>query len=255
MIIRTDKWLLNSYDKPLELCKQLIGLFENATTYEIYEYLVLHGMYQPDKDGKEQVRQLKEKRIWDIVVEEEKKLQQLWHGPDIPIFIFPSDAHNEILKQEFNGKAGLAFKDKLFLFISTDNSEMEFRALLTHEYNHVCRLTHYQKAEKDYVLLDTLILEGLAESAVLERFGQSYLSHWMSFYSEEELEQMWRTKVSPYIHTRKSSIDHDEILYGLPDSPRMLGYCVGYYLVQKFIKEQHSTVGELLNEPSQSFLK
>ncbi|WP_369010262.1 DUF2268 domain-containing putative Zn-dependent protease [Oceanobacillus alkalisoli] len=54
----------------------------------------------------------------------------------MPIFIFPSDRSNT----EINGKSGLSFHDKLFLFISGETSLTEIKALLTHEYYHVCRL-------------------------------------------------------------------------------------------------------------------
>src|SRR5690625_6839523 len=45
--------------------------------------------------------------------------------PDIPIFIFPSDSRNQELTRHFNGKSGLAFVDKLFLFVSEKNTEKD----------------------------------------------------------------------------------------------------------------------------------
>lgn len=91
-----------------------------------------------------------------------------------------------------NGKSGLAFKDKLFLFLSDQNSDNEIRALLVHEYNHVCRLAKNGKQEENYVLLDSIILEGLAENAVRELVGEEYLAKWTSYYTEGQLNQMWK---------------------------------------------------------------
>src|SRR5699024_2978860 len=105
-----------------------------------------------------------------------------WNGPNIPIFILPSDQHNRKLQRELSGKSGLTFQDKLFLFISEDTSESELKSLFTHEYNHVCRLSQYPK-EEDYTLLDTIILEGLAENAVRERFGDQATANWTRHYS------------------------------------------------------------------------
>lgn len=247
-IIRTDKWLLDSYDKPIEICEKLKVHFEGATFgSEIYDYLTLHGMYRPFKNGKKIVAKLQENKVWDIVENDIQKLQQLWQGPNVPVFIIPSDTNNLNLKREFNGKSGLAFKDKLFLFISEDNKETEIRSLFTHEYNHVCRLTIYQKPEDNYVLLDTIILEGLAENAVLERFGDKSVSTWASFYSNSQLEKMWKELVYPNRNITKSNHKHNDILYGLNYYPKMSGYCVGYYLVKKYLEVNQLTCKDLLN--------
>ena len=101
-------------------------------------------MYTPLTSEKDRIIKLQSNQVWEIIQNEAQSLQKLWKGPEIPIFIFPSETSNEIIKIEFNGKSGLAFKDKLFLFISEENNEVEIRSLLTHEYNHVCRLTYYQ---------------------------------------------------------------------------------------------------------------
>ncbi|MDI5790224.1 DUF2268 domain-containing putative Zn-dependent protease [Bacillus licheniformis] len=69
------------------------------------------------------------------------------------------------MRVEFGSKSGLAFSDKLFCFIGR-SSRSSISAIMTHEYNHVCRLENMPKEEKKMTLLDTIILEGLAEYAV-----------------------------------------------------------------------------------------
>jgi uncharacterized protein YjaZ len=246
-VIRTDKWLLDSYHKPIEICEKLKGHFDGALAFEIYDHLTLHGMYHPLRNGNEVVNKLQKNKVWEIVQEEKLRLQKVWEGPNIPIFIFPSDKNNRKLKQDFNGKSGLAFKDKLFLFISEDNTEKELRALFTHEYNHVCRLSKFQKNEEDYVLLDSIILEGLAENAVRERLGEEFLATWTSYYSNEELQKMWNHLVLPNRNILKNDLKHQNILYGLRFYPKMLGYCVGYYLVKNYIEATIKTSKDLLN--------
>jgi uncharacterized protein YjaZ len=246
-VIRTDKWLHDSYHKPIEICEQLTVHFEGAPAYEIYDYLTLHGMYHPYGNGNEVVKKLQKNKVWEIVQEESLLLQKVWEGPNIPVFIFPSDKNNRKLKQDFNGKSGLAFKDKLLLFISEDNMEKEIRALFTHEYNHVCRLSKFQKNEEDYVLLDTIILEGLAENAVRERLGEEFLATWTSYYSNEELNKMWKNLVLPNKNVLKNDLKHQNILYGSRFYPKMLGYCVGHYLVKNYIEATKKTSKDLLN--------
>ncbi|KPH79158.1 DUF2268 domain-containing protein [Oceanobacillus caeni] len=246
-VIKTDKWLLDLYDKPIELCEKLLKHFDGAYADEIYNHLTSHGMYKyPIKNGEDLIRKLQDNKIWEIVHLEKQQLQTLWQGPDIPVFIFPSDPNDRKMKQNQNGKSGLAFKDKLFLFISKDNTEKEIRALFTHEYNHVCRLSRYSKKEEDYVLLDTIILEGLAENAVFERFGDKLLANWTTYYSEDQLEKLWKELILPNKNTLKVKRKHQEILYGLRRYPKMIGYCVGYYLVKKYKKTNELTSKELL---------
>jgi len=249
-VIRTDEWLVDLYDQPIKMCEKIKRYFDGAEAYEIYDYLTLHGMYRPFGNGNEQVRKLQENKVWEIVQDEKKRLQKMWEGPNVPVFIFPSDTNNRKIKIDFNGKSGLAFKDKLFLFISKDTLEKEIRSLFTHEYNHVCRLFKFQKSEEDYVLLDTIILEGLAENAVLERFGEEFIATWTSYYSTDELEKMWNNLVQPNRNILITDRKYQNILYGLRSYPKMGGYCVGYYLVKKYLEANSLTSNDLLDTPT-----
>ena len=250
-VIETDKWLLEAYHRPIEICEKLRVHFDGAFASEIYDYLLLHGMYTPLEIEKSHVLQLQKKQVWELVQNEAQVLQKLWKGPDIPIFIFPSDTTNETLKMEFNGKSGLSFKDKLFLFISEENNEADIRSLLTHEYNHVCRLTTYPKLEDDYSLFDTIILEGLAENAVRERCGEKFLSPWTSYYTDKELLSMWEKLIVPNGTILKSDSKYFELLYGSPSYPKMAGYSVGYFLVKNYLKINHFTSKDILaTDPS-----
>ncbi|OLS33714.1 DUF2268 domain-containing protein [Bacillus sp. MRMR6] len=238
-VIRTDRWLNDLYHQPIEICEKLRGYFGDAQAFEIYDYLSMYGMYSPMESGKVIVNELQRKKVWDTIHTEKKLLQKNWAGPSVPIFIFPSDTENPMIKQNFNGKSGLSFCDKLFLFLSADNGEKEIRSLFTHEYNHVCRLVHFQKKEEDYVLLDTIILEGLAEFAVNVRFGEEYTASWTSYYSDVELESIWNRIISPNKDLSKFDPRHQDLLFGLRRYPKMSGYCVGYYLVKKYIENNN----------------
>lgn len=250
-VINTDEWLLDSFDDPVKMCEKLTHHFNGIESIEIYQYLSTHGMYPyPKNDGQSLINDLKQKKMWELVQIEEEKLKQIWSGPNVPIFIFPANTYNRKLMKDFNGKSGLAFKDKLFLFVSKNNSEDEIKALFTHEYNHVCRLSKYNKKEEDYVLLDTMILEGLAENAVREQLGSENTAHWTSFYSTHQLEKMWKRHIFPRINSPVHSDNHQKILYGLGMYPKMAGYCVGYDLVKTYLKDQQCQVNDLFKLPS-----
>jgi len=251
-VIQTNKWLLEYYEEPIKLCEKLTGMFDNIAASHIYHYLIQHGMYQrPTKQGMKQVKQLINHEVWEVVKKEERKLKALWDGPNIPIFIFPSESTSRQMKRDYNGKSGLTFKDKLFLFVSEENTEKEIRALFTHEYNHACRLSKINKQMKDFVLLDTIIMEGLAENAVKERIGKDYLALWTTYYSDKQLEEIWKSIIIPHQEMPAYRRKHHDILYGFKLYPKMAGYCAGYYLVQRYL-EQNSSLSskELLSMPS-----
>ncbi|MCP8615734.1 DUF2268 domain-containing protein [Salirhabdus salicampi] len=254
-VINTDEMLLQSFDDPIDICEKLEDYFDGKTAHDIYQYLKLHGMYIPYRNGIETVKALQKKQVWQIVSDEEKKLRKIWRGPNIPIFIFLADGNNRKIRKEFNGKSGIAFKDKLFLFLSKTNTETEIKALLTHEYHHVCRVSAYAKKEKDYVLLDSIIMEGLAEQAVYERYGKKYMASWTTYYTENELSEMWRKLVRPNCQLPTLHPKHNTLLYGLQFYPNMLGYCVGYYLVKKYQEERKLTSKQLLTINADEFAK
>ncbi|HLS10490.1 DUF2268 domain-containing protein [Lentibacillus sp.] len=256
-VIRTDKWLLDHYDEPLELCTKLKSQFdEDVSAAEIHRHLAMHGMFhEPLRDGHECIKTLQKRRIWQIVQREAKELQKEWTGPDIPIFIFPADPNNRKLRQEQNGKSGLTFSDKLFLFVSKTNTEKEIRALFTHEYNHVCRLSKYSKKEAEYTLLDTIILEGLAENAVRERLGDQYTAKWTSYYPDALLERICANLIMPNRDVPKSGRKHTQLLYGFGFYPKMAGYCAGYHLVKNYMKEKDVTTQDLLPVKSENIIE
>lgn len=235
-IVRTDKWIAESHGDPSKVCRHLTQYFPTASAAEILLHLTMFGMYITAKQGRALSKKLQDQNVWEITSNEMDLLRSEWNGPSVPVFIFPADVDNNELTREFNGKAGVAYADKLFLFISPHNTEIEIGALLTHEYNHVCRLNSFPKPEDEYTLLDTIILEGLAEMAVEQRFGKASTSSWTSLYSDEQLARFWKAFVHPNRHRVKETVIHQEVLFGSGHYPHMAGYAVGYYLVRNFLK-------------------
>ncbi|WP_249872087.1 DUF2268 domain-containing protein [Oceanobacillus saliphilus] len=255
VVVQTDKWLLDCYDDPIRLCEKLEVYFGGISAFEIYDYLTMHGMYRPLKRGIGNIKKLRNNNVWEVVQDGIERLQKKWDGPDIPVFIFPSDSTNRELIRNFNGKSGLAYKDKLLLFLSPNNVKKEIEALLTHEYNHVCRLNQYEKDVNEYVLLDTIILEGLAEQAVDEQIGTDYLASWTTFYTNKQLKDMWQDLIFPNRHVPKEFPEHDELLYGISPYPKMAGYSTGYYLIKQYVKRYPFSCKDLLSVPSEQIIK
>ncbi|WP_042145221.1 DUF2268 domain-containing protein [Paucisalibacillus sp. EB02] len=251
-VYQTDKWLDKSYHSPEHIFRKLTKYFYQGNVKEVKNLLINHGMYhRPEQDGELLLKTLRKKNVWEIITKEELKLKQEWNGKNIPIFILPSDTYNRKIREHYRGKSGLAFRDKLFLFLSTECTEKEIKALFAHEYNHCCRLVHDPTKEKDYTLLNVIILEGLAENAVRERFGTSLLAPWTSYYNEDELQNMWKHVVFPHKDLSKSNRNANNILYGKNFYPNMAGYAVGYYLVQRYMQKTGKSSKELLEIPAE----
>lgn len=249
-VVHTDNWIEESGGDPSKVCSKLSTYFPTSTSAEIHRHLTMFGMYRFAKQGSELTQQLQWNNAWDISSNELRRLQTKWKGPSVPVFIFPSDTDNKVLVRKFNGKSGLAYADKIFLFISPRNNETEIRAILTHEYNHTCRLNKFPKREEDCTLLDTIIMEGLAEAAVAERFGKEFTSSWTSLYSNRQLARFWNEFVYPNRMQRKGGEIHEKLLYGLDRYPEMAGYAVGYYVVKNFLKDKDLRSDDLLTIPS-----
>ncbi|MCA1031056.1 DUF2268 domain-containing protein [Bacillus timonensis] len=255
-VIRTDRWFEEDKLTLIQVSDKLKKNFKEATLEEIIEYLQLHGMYRNQKDANETMRELKKKNIWNEIERKEKKLQKLWGGPEIPIYILPSDSYNRRIQRDFNGKGGLSFKDKLFLFFSGANSREEMKAVFIHEYNHTCRLRKYKKSESEYNLLDSIILEGLAEHAVKEQLGEDYLADWTKYYNHDQLETYLQKIILLNDQLKRQDKKHNQILYGMGILPKMVGYCVGYYIVNNYLKEHPAlSVKDLLGLNSISIAK
>ncbi|GGE72219.1 DUF2268 domain-containing protein [Priestia taiwanensis] len=250
-IIRTDALLLKYYDKPLEVCKKLLRYVPFSDEKEMYTYLRMQGMYEPVDRGKESVKELQHKRLWLQLQDEFLSLRQWLSGPDIPVFIFP--LYRLFALERKVNKNGIATRKSIFLFGEPDISIEEWKALLTHEYHHVVRIHALEEKEND-TLLDSIVMEGLAEYAVYERYGEEVNADWTKLYTKEEAGMMWKKLMRKHHEVKKHTKQHDFLLNGLGFYPSMLGYNVGYHIVQDAVEHTKATTKELLGKSAQDIM-
>ena len=161
---------------------------------------------------------------WLVIEQQFNKLMLEWEGPDVPIYIFPITTGFE--------KNGIASPKGICLFISTQLTKQELLALFTHEYHHSCRRAFINNPPR---LLDSIILEGLAEDAVACMFGQDYLSPWTQRYSLEKVQSYWNSHFKSALY-KTGVMQHKPFLFGDKqlNLPPWIGYCLGYQIVQVF---------------------
>ncbi|MDL4841022.1 DUF2268 domain-containing protein [Aquibacillus rhizosphaerae] len=267
VLVETNKWLDqytqkkgSSFKKNILiqrtlLCEPLTDFFNDATAEEIHMHLLNHGLFIPDPLDKQVIKEIIDKDFWQLANQEINQLQNDWNGPDVPVFIFPSNYTNKLLIREFNGLAGLSYQDKIFLFVTNHTNDDELQSLITHEYNHACRLSLSSKSEEELNLLDGLVLEGLAEFAVKQRLGDKNLTKWTNIYSKQVINTHWEKWIKPNLTIKKMEKKHDQLMYGLEEIPKWLGYSFGFQLVSSFFEHENTTMYESLRLPSSAILE
>ncbi|KAB2330870.1 DUF2268 domain-containing protein [Bacillus mesophilum] len=229
-------------------------LFHEDEPEKLYQYLKSFGMYTPNRKTHDYFKKLQKQDIWLQVKELFKIYKRKWNGPDIPIYIFPVEARQSLFVRHQLGKSGVSFKDKVFLFLSPAEDPKELEALFVHEYHHVCRMNKLKKAVSEYTLLDSIVLEGLAEYTVRNCCGEDYLSAWCTYYTEKEIETFWKQFIKPYLTKKKTERLHDQVLFGKRNVPDMLGYAAGYVIISKYAENHQITLSDSLTKPADEFI-
>ncbi|OMP66354.1 DUF2268 domain-containing protein [Domibacillus epiphyticus] len=241
------------------LCCPLKGLFPNTSVEEIHYHLLTHGLFEPSDwlHMEKVVQRMEENNIWELVSQEFKRLKNIWNGPETSIFIFP--IKDSYLATNYNmiKKNGVAFKRAIFLFLSPDLEKEEVKAVLAHEYNHVCRLAYLNLDVKDISLKDALIIEGLGEFAVKDLYGEKWLSRWTKLYSYEKTLKIWSNHFISSLNI-KGNEKYDVFLYGKGNNqlPNWIGYQIGFQIIESY----HSVYGPFKNNelyiiPSQELIE
>jgi uncharacterized protein YjaZ len=251
-VINTIEWLKDTPNQ-IDICKKLNTYFTDSNETEIAKYLHSFGMYKGKQQLDKWIDIQEKERIYSFVRKEEKKLRMEWNGPNVPIFIFPCDQNNRKIETEYKGRSGLAFKDKLFLFLSFEVNKADIKSLFFHEYHHVCRLKAVKKQEKNFTIIDTIIMEGLAENAVREMLGESDVASWTKLYSDKQCERFLERIIIPQKNVTRESHKFTQIMFGTGLYPSMLGYAVGYYAVKNYMKRTGKKTKDLLGLEAELF--
>lgn len=254
-IINTDEWLQQDFHRPVKICEQhLRDSFDGDSPEKIYQYLVNFGMYKPNRRTLDSLKWMEKSGAWEGLAKVIDDYRKKWNGPDIPVYLFPMDPGG-IFSNRGDRKSGVSFKDKIFLFISPLDDDLELEALFVHEYHHVCRMKKQKKKVDHYTLLDSMILEGLAENAVLEMCGESYRAKWCTYYSSKDISRIWEHHIKDNLDAHKNSRIHDEILFGYKNNPPLMGYAFGYELVERYKHKHQLTMKDSFSLPSETFVK
>lgn len=254
-VIDTIEWLTESPLK-IDVCKKLQPYFSSMKPHEISKYLQSFGMYRHTTHIDLWLEKKKNEKVSSYVKRLEKDYKAKWGGPEVPIFILPADDDNRKINNEYFGRSGLAFHNKLFLFLTIEVRKEDLTSLFLHEYHHVSRLSQItkRKMEKDFTIIDAILMEGLAENAVREELGEEYVASWAKKYSNEQCERFYQTIIIKNKEITRDTPLFSQILYGTGFYPSMVGYSVGYFLVKKYMDKTGKKTKDLLGYSSEEFI-
>ncbi|AND38965.1 DUF2268 domain-containing protein [Cytobacillus oceanisediminis] len=210
------------------------------------------GMYKPDRFSRNDFKELKEKETWNLAEKIYLKYRKKWGGPKIDVYIFPSAGGGPFSRH--SGKSGVSFANMIFLFLPSDIGEDEIEALFVHEYHHACRINSQKKTLEEFTLLDSIILEGLAEHAVEIHCGKKFRGSWCSRYSKDEIRNFWDKLIKIHLKLKKNERLHQKILYGERPYPPLLGYAAGYEIVRGFREKKSFSTKLSFSAPSEYFV-
>lgn len=165
---------------------------------------------------------------WPMLSEWATTLQNEWGGPNMTAYLLPAKMVNAV-----------CFQRCICLFARAPMYDCTLQALLTHEYNHSCRLARFGLPE---TVEDYIVLEGLAQWAVRELHGVEALKTWATQLTLEETLEIWAQV------DMDSILDVYAVLFGEEAAfiPSHFGYSLGYRLIEQFVEKNDGTVKELL---------
>ncbi|MFC0472311.1 DUF2268 domain-containing protein [Halalkalibacter kiskunsagensis] len=255
-VVRTDKWLRaykikSKKTKTLEeqydcqrdvITRPLCEVFSTKDEAGLHQYLLQMGLFRPGQSIELVYDRWKETSPWAIVQQQFQKLKEKWNGPDIKIYTLPMNDDNTFLSDELGGKTGLSLPHAIILFIKANVTKEDLLALITHEYHHVCRLQTIKQPEDSMKLLESLVMEGLAEFAVKEEVGPHACAAWTYRYDHVWNDVWFERWIRPNLQL-KGRKNHHPFLYGSKEGgiPLWLGYYTGYKIVNTATTQRDTT--------------
>lgn len=231
------------------IVEPLSVLFPDSPPQAIYYELLQNGLFEPTDSAEleEMVASLEKNNIWQLADKEYGRLRKLWNGPEVDIYIYPLTKKRPSIDGLKANKNGVAYKNALFLFVTPELTEQEFYALLAHEYHHICRISHLGSSPAEHSLKESIVIEGMAEAAVEELYGEEWLSPWARRYTTEEAIEMWKRQFIPSLDI-KGVVNHRPFLYGdrRMKLPQWSGYSIGYRMIKSFLQNNKSIDHEKL---------
>lgn len=232
--------VINLIDKPIDEVKEKLAIFSSA--FDINQ-LSQTGFSQMIHDKKENLYNDIEHEVATYIQSASNNLIEV----PTNVFLLPLITTDRFYLEKMNGI--LAHTDgtsNIFMYLNVDKrvESKYIHSISFHEYQHVVRNTIVKKKDPK-TLLDVIIDEGCSELFVEYALGKDYVGRWATAISNNEIDQYIGRFKHKLSLTKVDEIQ--KIMYGNTlDYPLWLGYTMGYYIVNKFMKKAPQTQFEHL---------
>ncbi|MFA5248621.1 MAG: DUF2268 domain-containing putative Zn-dependent protease [Patescibacteria group bacterium] len=125
--------------------------------------------------------------------------------------------------------------------------------IVYHEMHHACRgYVGFLPKNKEHILINSIISEGLADHFAKEQYPSKDVLENVS-YDLSEI-NAWIKKLGKVLWNKES--DDDSWIFGGKEKPKMLGYKIGRYIIDK-VKEENPKLNsvKLVNVTTEKILK
>jgi uncharacterized protein YjaZ len=232
------QWFMNQCEV---LCCPIEEIPDEMSPEELQYLLLNHGLFDPGEwvNLHDKVLEMERLDHWKVAEEEYHRLKAEWSGPEAAVYIFPVRQFNLPAEERKLNKSGVSLKQCLFLFVALDTHSSEMKALLAHEYNHICRLSHLNLDEREIPLKESILMECLAEYAVKHLYGEKLLAPWNTQTHNEGWREIFEKYYLPSLNL-KGQRNHHRFLYGEEGSPipKWGGYQIGFRIVASYQENQ-----------------
>lgn len=181
------------------------------------------------------IEALRASRLEESVKMALKRSAKYLSGPDITVCIGVLDPNNAGVREGMNGITGWAGQE-IVLEIYPEPGWLDFLPyVVAHEYHHVVMVDRYIDATQPATLLETLLLEGRADTFARQLYP-NITPPWVAgeALSQEQEREQWA-----FMKSRLTSTDIVVLrayLFGGGGIPRWTGYTIGFRIMETFLK-------------------
>jgi hypothetical protein len=129
----------------------------------------------------------------------------------------------------------------------SESLENDYRALIVHELHHVVRLQKFSYSNERFSLLESVVMEGLAEAFQEELYPDSPLHINLELNDQDEWIQKMLIEGEDY--------DYNAWFYGSAEVPRWVGYTIGYHIVKRTLAEKKITASDAVWMKAEEFIQ
>lgn len=168
----------------------------------------------------------------------------------ITIVIFPGNPTNQTVNEKQNGVVGTSLLGNMYIEVNPliKGYEEWIPYVFAHEYHHTVWGNYWfmlHSGELENKFIDSLIIDGEADSFALELYP-TLQPKWLFDLSTEEIEELWQSKYQSIV--TQQNIDYPTYMFGSEDAqiPWCAGYAIGYWLVQKYLRQTNQSAIDIL---------